>query len=111
MTTTRNVGIDVLRGASIIVVICYHYMLFRPLSGYGLYGVMLFFIISGYCMSPSIMACNTALGFLKKRLRRLWPTLLVCGLITAIIEYLIPIHSDRGQRILQGFQTLPCLPT
>src|SRR5258706_9716777 len=95
MTTTRNVGIDVLRGASIIVVICYHYMLFRPLSGYGLYGVMLFFIISGYCMSPSIMACNTALGFFKKRLSRLLSTFFVCGLITSIIEYLIPIHPDR----------------
>src|SRR5262245_3961317 len=88
-TAFRDRAIDALRGLSILVVLLYHY---RPWStellGYGVYGVLLFFMISGYCMPASLATSASLRHFLAKRFARLWPALVACGFLTTLIERL-----------------------
>jgi len=107
----REAGVDFLRGVSILAVVGYHYYFALPVSDFGLYGVFLFLVISGYCMSPSVESSSTATTFLTKRIFRIVPALIVCALITAIIEYLAPISPERGQSWVQVAQSIVCIPS
>ena len=82
----RNKLIDSTRGACIILVILYHFNVGSFFDKNGLYGVLVFFIISGYCMVKSVQSSQNLSDFLKKRLFRLIPALIVCGLITTVVE-------------------------
>jgi peptidoglycan/LPS O-acetylase OafA/YrhL len=108
----RSIGIDCLRAFAVLWVLCYH---FKPLSifSHGLYGVLLFFIISGYCIAFSIETSRSAWHFYAKRLGRLLPALVVCGFLTTTFKYFAPqlIEADRVSGWYNYLYTLFALPT
>jgi peptidoglycan/LPS O-acetylase OafA/YrhL len=74
----------------------YHFVPLR-IFNHGTYGVLLFFIISGYCISFSVESSRTAWHFYARRLGRLLPALFVCSLVTTSFKHLAPqlIDADR----------------
>jgi peptidoglycan/LPS O-acetylase OafA/YrhL len=51
----------------------------------GLYGVLIFFIISGYFVTRSYLNSASPIEFLRKRVLRIFPGLIVCTLILTFI--------------------------
>lgn len=103
----RSTIIDCLRALAVLSVIFYHYAEFR----YGLYGVSLFFLISGYCILISAESSNSAWNFYAKRLSRLAPALLFCGGLTVFIKQIAPLIPERMANWNDYFSTLLALPT
>ena len=103
--------IDLLRGFSIFIVVIYHFFgigIFK----FGNYGVSLFFIISGYCISQSAESSSNAIDFYSKRLGRLLPALLACGFLTMFIKNQFPyLLYDRPVNFFDPFLTAISLPT
>lgn len=99
MTNTHHryiAGIDGLRALAVLSVIVYH---FHPalLPG-GFAGVDVFFVISGYVVTGSLLGREHAgigpflSGFYARRLLRIYPALLVCLLVTVIFKtWFIPL--------------------
>ncbi|WLA53310.1 acyltransferase family protein [Bradyrhizobium diazoefficiens] len=112
MKSERSVGIDCLRAISIIWVLLYHFV---PLQVFnrGTFGVLLFFIISGYCIAFSVETSQSAWHFFAKRLGRLLPALIVCGFLTTLFKYLAPelVEPGRGLKWIHYAYTLVALPT
>jgi peptidoglycan/LPS O-acetylase OafA/YrhL len=87
--------LDSLRGIAAFAVILFHYYYRYPkifnvensldIFYFGQYGVHLFFIISGFVISHSIVNLNSPVKFLKKRFLRLYPTYWICMTITYLI--------------------------
>jgi peptidoglycan/LPS O-acetylase OafA/YrhL len=91
--------LDGLRGVAILLVVGYHYYFhfthdprqlypygdlwsgFLPFV-YGCYGVQLFFAISGFVIALSLERCHSIGEFAVRRFARLWPTMLLCSLLT-----------------------------
>ncbi len=110
--TQREHVIDALRGVSILAVLAYHYHPFNSqISPYGLYGVTLFFMISGYCMLPSLRSSTSIRHFFSKRIARLFPALVACGLASTIIEKLANVHPDRMHSWADWIKSSICLPS
>lgn len=63
-----------------------HFWLFQ----YGYLGVNLFFIISGFVISMTLFRSSSLLDFAWKRFARLFPTMLLCSIITFILVWLLP---------------------
>lgn len=80
----RNNRIDLIKALSMISVIIYHFFEYK-----GTYiGVLLFFVISGYFITSSLMEKEeTYLEFLLKRLLRIYPTLLAI-LVFSLLLYI-----------------------
>lgn len=112
MKSERSVGIDCLRAISIIWVLLYHFV---PLQVFnrGTFGVLLFFIISGYCIAFSVETSQSAWHFYAKRLGRLLPALIVCGLLTTLFKHVMPnlVEPGRGVSWFDYAYTLISLPT
>jgi len=109
----KRIGVlDSFRFLAISIVILYHYYarwtiplyttnlypygdkFSNALTKSGYLGVHFFFIISGFVIYFSILRCHTFIEFLKKRLIRLFPPLLLCALITFILVRLLdPINQ------------------
>src|SRR5258708_10875254 len=51
----------------------------------GIYGVLIFFIISGYFVTRSYVRSASPLDFLQKRVLRIFPGLIVCALILTFV--------------------------
>jgi len=94
---TRNIYFDYLRGISAIAVMLYHYTTrFDQLFGhvesypidvnYGSYGVLVFFLLSGYLTFKKAEDIKPV-AFLKKRFLRLYPSFWVAMIITATLTY------------------------
>lgn len=94
----RSVSIDCLRAIAILWVLLYHFSGFSIFSK-GTFGVLLFFIISGYCIAFSIETSETAWHFYAKRVGRLFPALMVCGFITTMFKYLAPEIVEPGREM------------
>lgn len=107
----REPLIDALRGLSAAAVVLYHY---RPLDArvlsWGMYGVCLFFMISGYCMVESLRNSASLPVFLSKRFSRLFPAMVVCGLLTTLIEKITKARLDRLHGWSDYFLTCVNLP-
>jgi peptidoglycan/LPS O-acetylase OafA/YrhL len=100
----RLLSIDILRALSILMVIFYHY---RPFPGgdffsMGHYGVVMFFMISGYCIHFSQQSSASALSFYLKRLYRLLPALAVVSLLIVAVKYLF-WHSVPNDHIRASY--------
>lgn len=99
--------LDGLRGVAILVVILYHYYsrfapdprgmypygdvwAGFPLFAYGYYGVHLFFAVSGFVIALTLFRCRSMFEFGVRRLARLWPTMLLCSVITFVFLRFVP---------------------
>jgi peptidoglycan/LPS O-acetylase OafA/YrhL len=98
----RLIGVDILRAVSILMVLAAHWprpadqavgladQLLMQVGARGTYGVTLFFAISGFLITRTIMARNIDIhrmslyDFYSRRVARIWPLLLVCIVIGAI---------------------------
>tara|TARA_B100001057_G_scaffold487053_1_gene569165 strand:- start:1539 stop:2540 length:1002 start_codon:yes stop_codon:yes gene_type:complete len=89
--------IDSLRAIAILLVVLFHYTyhyeneyLLRTdqwkfeLARYGWSGVDIFFIVSGYCIGMTIIKTKNFFEFVIRRVARLYPGYLICGLLTLI---------------------------
>jgi peptidoglycan/LPS O-acetylase OafA/YrhL len=112
LKSERSVGIDCLRAIAIIWVLLYHFVP-MPVFNRGTFGVLLFFIISGYCIAFSVETSKTSWHFYAKRLGRLLPALIVCGLLTTLFKTLAPdlVEPGRGLKWVHYVYTLIALPT
>jgi peptidoglycan/LPS O-acetylase OafA/YrhL len=94
-------GIDGLRAIAVLSVILFH-MRGALLPG-GYTGVDVFFVISGYVVSSSLVQHGRArflpfiLGFYARRIVRIYPALLACVLVTGIVQTLIVPSSWLSQ--------------
>lgn len=96
-TTEHRVDIDVLKGFAIVAVILFHMYILK--SGY--LGVDLFFVISGYLLIPKLcnQFCEKKLEFKyfpfeKKRIMRLWPLIVIAGIISLAIGFIGMLPDD-----------------
>ena len=103
----RAKNLDGLRGLAILMVVTFHLNLnflnilpnphiFHEIitfSGYGAFGVNLFFLISGFVIFKSLEK-NSNLIFLKKRWLRLFPSMLVISIIILIFSYNMEISNS-----------------
>ena len=94
----RFVALDGLRGVAAVVVMLYHYsMRYRQLydAGWhpgfeydGRFGVLLFFMISGYVITLTTRRLRRPFDFVFFRVSRLYPTFWVCLAITTAVMLL-----------------------
>lgn len=102
---TRLLNLDILRLASALLVVIYHYGFRMEATGEGGgtgfpefspgaiwldSGLLIFFAISGYVITLSAEG-RTAFDFAVGRVARLWPTFILCATATAIVLYSWPI--------------------
>ena len=100
----KNKGINSLKGILMLMIMFYHYtyrfqelygistIYFPTLDTWGTFGVICFFIISGYFIfpkNPNISAKN----LLKKRLARLIPAYLLCVTVTFVCINLVGLTN------------------
>lgn len=103
--------IDGLRGIAVIAVVIFH--LNESWLPGGFTGVDIFFVISGYVVTGSILRhshksfFDYIVGFYKRRILRLMPALLGCMLITVLVTALFirpgesaPVYSAAGRALL-----------
>ena len=93
----RSISIDCLRGFAVLWVLLYHLSGYHLFMRTGVYGVLLFFIISGYCISISAASSNSAWHFYSKRLGRLLPALVVCGFLTTALKAYAPELTEPSK--------------
>lgn len=88
----RNAGLDILRFLAAASVMLYHYLFMNSIGApngnidvfrFGVHGVDVFFIISGFVISLSIVD-KTPLQFVLARITRLVPAFYVCCLFTLL---------------------------
>lgn len=74
----RYKELDALRGVAALLVVFFHFSLFRPESEpvfkFGITGVDLFFMISGFVIFMSIQKVRRGIDFVINRVSRLYPT-------------------------------------
>lgn len=100
-----SITIDLARGLASFAVFLFHIAeQIRPYSSwwfvfakYGFYGVPLFFVISGYCITASadgfISKQGSPLKFLKKRFLRIYPPFWGSILVILCVPYLLEVIS------------------
>lgn len=81
--------LDALRGIAAIMVVLFHFTMDRPERNlgfkFGVTGVDLFFIISGFVIYMSLTKVKSSLEFVINRISRLYPTYWVCVTVTFIL--------------------------
>jgi peptidoglycan/LPS O-acetylase OafA/YrhL len=98
----RWLELDSLRGIAALLVVLYHYTSRYPdlygVAGiapvevyWGIYGVDLFFIISGYVIFMTLERVRHPLDFVVSRLTRLYPAYWACLLLTALVLWWLPL--------------------
>jgi peptidoglycan/LPS O-acetylase OafA/YrhL len=100
---TRMAYLDGLRGVAILSVLGFHYFTcFQsvvpygsawadfPLFRWGHLGVQLFFAISGFVIAMTLERCTSLAEFAVRRVARLWPTLLLCSVLSYATLSLLP---------------------
>ena len=97
----RN-DLDFLKGIAIVAVVFYHASLIQ--SGY--LGVDLFFVINGFLIIPSLcrnITKDNKMGyypvFLRKRLIRLWPLIILATLVCLLIGFFVGMLPDDFENL------------
>lgn len=84
----RYKELDVLRGCAALMVVLFHFTIYQPASHlvfkYGVTGVDLFFLISGFVIFMSISKVSSGKEFVINRLSRLYPTYWACVTFTTL---------------------------
>jgi len=109
----RNLGLEYLRFALAFAVLLYHYFYLGPRVGalpetltgdaafqFGRFGVAAFFVISGFVIAQSAEG-KPWQSFLASRIGRLWPAIVVCAALTALLAG--TLHPGREMADLQRF--------
>ena len=87
----RNRTIDGMKAIAIIAVVFYH----MGILTYGFLGVDVFLVIGGYFATKSLMKKdNKILPFIGNRLKRLFPAVLISGIVCLIIGYIGMLPDD-----------------
>ncbi|WP_246230145.1 acyltransferase family protein [Bradyrhizobium cytisi] len=60
----------------------------------GIFGVFVFFIVSGFLVSQSLLTAPSTINYLWRRILRIYPALLVCLVLSAFIVG--PLYHDDG---------------
>ena len=94
--------LDFLKGIAIVAVVFYHASLIQ--SGY--LGVDLFFVINGFLIIPSLcrnITEDSKMGyypvFLRKRLIRLWPLIILATLVCLLIGFFVGMLPDDFENL------------
>ncbi|MCM1048285.1 MAG: acyltransferase [Clostridiales bacterium] len=96
MTENRNEMIDFIKGIAIIAVVLYH----LGILSNGYLGVDIFLVINGYLIMKSVIKNKndirdfSLLGFMVKRIIRLWPVLLVGCIFAIALGYFVMLPDD-----------------
>jgi len=98
---TRNNSFDLIRHLAALAVLFSHQFALSGLpeptvglTSLGGLGVMVFFAISGFLITASWNRSNSLSEYLSKRIRRIFPALIVCCII--MIYIIAPIFSSRS---------------
>lgn len=85
-TKNRFSELDALRGIAALLVVFFHYSIHRPETDlgfkYGITGVELFFVISGFVITMSISRVKRGVDFVINRASRLYPAYWAAATIT-----------------------------
>ena len=95
--STTRIDAQVIRGFAVVIVILYHLKIGVMNSGY--VGVDIFFVLSGYFIYENIRDYQTFAEFIKARIKRLYPSLLVISLSTYTFAYYLLSDLDRFKKI------------
>lgn len=120
----RQGGLDLLRVSACAMVVCYHYAFLghqggstwfsyeplAPIARYGILGVQLFFLISGWVVLASARSA-TARAFAIARAVRILPTFWIsCATTTAVVVLLgSPAFSVKPLQFLSNMAVVPFL--
>lgn len=102
----RNISLDMLRAVLVLAVLAYHYTIRwtqpdYPVDLYGFehvysrhwsigaFGVHLFFVISGYVITISVLRSRSAWKFATSRFLRIYPGLLIAALLAFACAWLV----------------------
>jgi peptidoglycan/LPS O-acetylase OafA/YrhL len=95
--TTYRADIDGLRAVAVLLVVACHIGIYKLRGGF--VGVDVFFVISGYLISSTILADIAAsrfsiVSFYERRIRRIVPALVVMLFVTGLFayKYLLPLE-------------------
>jgi len=109
----HTTNIQILRGLSVVGVVIYH--AYPSLLKSGFLGVDIFFVISGYLITPQILAAVSndldlrqlnfpaVRIFYKRRFWRIFPTLFVVLLLTFLTTFLVSPITSHKSIARQGF--------
>lgn len=91
--------LDALRGVASLLVVFFHYTMERSQAEYGfkygVAGVDLFFIISGFVIFMSITKVSSTKEFLVNRISRLYPTYWACVFITFLVQIIVGFYMPN----------------
>jgi peptidoglycan/LPS O-acetylase OafA/YrhL len=121
----RVIGIDYMRLFAALAVMLYHYGYYFGLADgdfgakipsfpflhfawMGWVGVEIFFVISGYVITYSA-AVSTPYLFARGRIKRIWPGVLICATISALLATFIP-HASLSAILASYARTLVLSP-
>jgi peptidoglycan/LPS O-acetylase OafA/YrhL len=114
----RLLELDALRGIAAFSVVIYHFTTYySKVSGhkqalifpfpYGMYGVEIFFIISGFVILMTLNRTKKGLDFIVNRFSRLYPTYWCCVLLTVITTLIYsPIANTNIVQSVLGNLTM-----
>lgn len=87
----RNKTIDGMKAIAIIAVVLYHMGILK----FGFLGVDIFLVIAGYFATRSLMKEDAKItSFILNRLKRLFPAVLIAGIICLVIGYIGMLPDD-----------------
>lgn len=106
MDIKRLTELDGVRGVAALAVVIYHYFYqYNKLYGHsfevaeffklGLYGVHLFFIVSGFVIYWTISRSNKAIDFIWSRFSRLYPPFWIALTLTFLITLIYPLPGHE----------------
>lgn len=101
---TYRADLDILKGLSIIAVVLYHV----GILPYGYLGVDTFLLINGFLIIPPIVekignGSFDYIDWLKKRIYRFWPLVIIASLVCMVLGYftMIPFdYENLGQSVV-----------
>jgi peptidoglycan/LPS O-acetylase OafA/YrhL len=95
--STTRIDEQVIRGFAVVIVVLYHLKIGVMQSGY--VGVDIFFVLSRYFIYEKIRDYQNFAQFIKARIKRIYPSLLMITLSTYTFAYYFLSDLDRFKKI------------